>query len=238
MFRLLAVVLLVGLGACSKPADTVIPADMASWETALKPSVEKLEQEDRRLFAAYMARAKMGEALGGAGLPPGTTVGAAIQGQRDFEARKAQEEAEARALAEKAKKEREAAMVKMREAVTVAIAGKSIEVERGYSGMEIDRHLKLRVAYQNNTGTPVAGVKGRLVVNDLFGDELTVFAISNDDTIKPKETIYWVGNRSVKYRPNSSKDEKFAELADDKYTVTWEPEMVIFADGTKLVSPK
>jgi hypothetical protein len=31
---------------------------------------------------------------------------------------------------------------------------------------------------------------------------------------------------------------KLAELSDDKYKVVWEPQAIVFADGTKLVAPE
>jgi hypothetical protein len=35
----------------------------------------------------------------------------------------------------------------------------------------------------------------------------------------------------------NNKDRKFADLGEDKYKVIWEPQVVIFADGTKLAAP-
>ena len=226
------------LAACSKPTDTVIPADMAAWDKDLSPVVQKLSEEDRKLLAAYLVRAKLGEVFGGKGVPPATTVGAAIADQRQFLARKAQEEAEAKALAEKVQKERAAAMDQMRQAITVALVSKSIEIERGGSGMELDRHLVVKFAYKNNSGKDVAGVKGTVVVKDLFGDKLSAFGISNDDSIKAGQTAIWTGQRSIKYAIGSAnKDEKLAGLGTDKFTVEWDPETIVFADGTKLVAP-
>lgn len=167
-----------------------------------------------------------------------TTIAAAIANQRAFVAKKEAEEAQAAALAAKLQAEREAAWKAMREAVTVALVSKKIEVERGYSGIEMDRHFVLSVGFKNNTQRDVAGVKGRLVVTDLFGDPLSVFAISNDDTVRVGGTTIWTGSRSVKFGPGlANKDEKLASLPDDKFKVVWEPEAVVFADGTRLTAP-
>lgn len=226
------------LSACSKPTDTVIPSDVAAWDKDLSPVIQKLSEEDRKLLAAYLVRAKLGEVFGGKGVPPATTVGAAITDQRQFLERRAQEEAEAKALAEKVQKERAAAMEQMRQAITVALVDKSIEPERGSSGIEMDRHLVVRFAYRNNSGKDVAGVKGTVIVKDLFGDTLSAFGISNDESIKAGATVFWVGQRSVKYAIGSNKDEKLAALGADKFTVEWNPETIVFADSTKLVAPQ
>lgn len=120
--------------------------------------------------------------------------------------------------------------------MTVTLVSKKIATE-SISGIETDRKIEIVIAYRNNTDKTVAGVKGTLDVNDLFGDELSGFAVSNDTTIAPGATITWTGGRSVKFSMNSNKDEKLAGLADDKYKVIWNPKMIIFGDGTKLTAP-
>lgn len=103
--------------------------------------------------------------------------------------------------------------------------------------MLMDENLQVTFGYKNNSAKDIAGVKGYVSVKDLFGDELSGFAISNDTTIKAGETATWTGSRSVKYSMGSNKDRKLAELTDDKYKVIWEPKVVVFADGTKLTAP-
>lgn len=229
----------LSLAACQKATDTAIPSEVATWDKELAPAVQKLSPEERALFTAYIVRAKMGEVFGGKGVPPGTTIGMAIEDQRRFAEQKAKEEAEAKALAEKIKKERAAAMEQMRQAVTVALVEKSVEVERGYSGMEMDRKLWVRFAYKNNSDKVIAGVKGTITINDLFGDRISAFAISNDDTIPPGASKVWAGSRSIKFAVgNYNKDEKLADLPPEKYSLQWEPAAVVFADGTKLTAPE
>ncbi|MBR7779725.1 hypothetical protein [Undibacterium rugosum] len=71
-------------------------------------------------------------------------------------------------------------------------------------------------------------------VKDLFEDELSAFQISNDNTIKAGQTATWTGSRSIPFSMGNNKDSKLAELSDDKYKVVWEPQAIVFADGTKL----
>ncbi|MDV7396312.1 hypothetical protein RZS08_33265, partial [Arthrospira platensis SPKY1] len=58
---MLLVVLTGVLVACSKPYDTVIPSDMSAWDKELAPVVKELSDEDRKLFSAFVARAKIAE---------------------------------------------------------------------------------------------------------------------------------------------------------------------------------
>jgi hypothetical protein len=64
---------------------------------------------------------------------------------------------------------------------------------KGYSNIETDRKIEIVIAYRNNTEKAVAGVKGTVDVHDLFGDELSGFAISNEATIRAGRNDYLDG---------------------------------------------
>ena len=108
----------------------------------------------------------------------------------------------------------------------------------GYSGIVTDENLQVVFGYKNNTDRDVAGVKGYVSVKDLFGEEISGFLISNDNTIPAGQSATWTGSRSVRFALGDNKDRKLAELGEDKYKVVWEPEMIVFKDGTKLTAPK
>jgi hypothetical protein len=236
----IALALAASLVACSDPRSTQIPEDLSKMEQ-LKPVIAKLPKEDQELFANYLVRRTLSGAFAGlvkdAPKLTAKTVGEAIDAQRTFEAEtKARQEAEKLAL-EQRKAKREAAMNAMREAIKVTLANKRIEIERGYSGMEMDRSLRVTFLFANTSDKDIAGIKGRVVVKDLFGDEISAFQISNDSTIKAGTDRTWTGSRSTKFALSSSnKDEKLAELSDDKYTTHWEPQVIVFADGSKVTA--
>lgn len=244
MKRVVAVTLAcMMLAACSNPKNTEIPQDIEQLEV-LKPSMEKLTQEERELAGAYILRhtvaAKMAGVFGGKegpGIPPGTTLGKAIEEQRKFIAdQKAEQERQA-ALKAKMEAEREAASKAMREAVTVTLLAKAIDTKRGMGGMVLDENLVVDFGYKNNTAKDIAGVKGVVSVQDLFGDEISAFGISNDTTIGAGQSITWTGSRSVKYPVGENKDRKLAELDDSKYKVVWQPEVILFVDGSQMGMP-
>lgn len=235
--------LLLVLAACSGPKDTPLPRDLEKLDS-LKPVLEKLTPEERELAAGYIMRVGVGSELKGVfggekgpGIPEGMTVGKAIEEQRKFKADLAIEEAKQQALQAKLAAEREAALKPLREAVTVTLVSKKVVPEYGYSGTLMDEHLNVVFGYQNNTGKDIAGVKGYISVKDLFGEEISGFLVSNDSTIKAGDSATWSGSRSVKYGPNENGDRKLADLEQSKYTVAWEPRMVVFTDGTKLADP-
>jgi hypothetical protein len=225
--------------ACSDPKNTPLPTDMGKMET-IKPQFEKLTDDEKKLVAAYMLRKSMqGTIFGGAaGTTDAATIGQAIDNQRAFVAAAEKRDAEEKALKAKLQAEREAAMKAMRDVVTVALVSKKIDVERGYSGIELGRRISIIVGYQNNGDKPIAGVKGTLVIKDVFGDTLSRFRISNDDTLGPKQSKTWTGGRRLSSFGGDNKDEKFAELPDDKIKVDWEPDQIVFTDGSKLSAPE
>ncbi len=242
--RLTILLCLLSLAACSGPKDTPLPHDLNKMDS-IKPAMEKLIPEERELVAGYIMRYTIGAKLSGLfggkegpGIPEGMTIGKAIEEQRKFKADAAVEEAKQQALKVKLQAEREAAIKPMREAITVTLVSKKLETEHGYSGMVMDEKLAVTFGYKNNTTKDIAGVKGHISVKDLFGDEISGFLISNDSTIKAGESITWSGSRSVKFAFGNNKDRKLAELEDDKFKVVWEPQMIVFKDGTKLTVPE
>jgi hypothetical protein len=228
------------LTACNSAKDAPLPRDLEQMDS-IKPAMEKLSVEERELAVGYIMRhtvaAKLGGLFGGKegpGIPEGMTIGKAIEEQRKFKADAAIEEAKQQALKAKLQAEREAAQKQMREAVTVTLVSKGLASERDYSGMVIDENLRVKFGYNNNTGKDIAGVKCHVSIKDLFGEEISGFVISNDTTIPAGQSVTWTGERSVNFSLGNNKDRKFAELGEDKYKVVWEPEMIVFRDGSKL----
>lgn len=79
---------LMAMAGCSRPTDAVIPTDPALWETQLAPSMKKMSPEERTLLDAYLVRITAGRIIrGGKGVPPDTTIAAAIEDQREVSER-------------------------------------------------------------------------------------------------------------------------------------------------------
>jgi hypothetical protein len=241
--RALIVVTALILSACGDPKNTPLPQDMAKMES-IKPAMEKLTVEERELVGGYMVRLTIGAKFGGlfgatksAGVPDGMTIGKAIDEQRKFQADRLIEEAKQKAVKDKLLAERTLAENGMREAVTVTLVSKNLRTDRGMSGMLLDEKIEVVFGYKNNTAKNITGVKGQISIRDQFGDELSAFQVSNDATIKAGESITWTGGRSLRFSMGSNQDRKLVELADDRYTTQWSPQVIVFADGTKMTLP-
>ncbi len=241
----LILVLSLFLAACSGPKETPLPRELGKMDS-IKGAMEKLPENERGLVSGYIVRHTIGAAFAGMvgdkstpqGIPEGMTLGKAIEDQRQYLASQAAEEAKQKALKDKLAAEHEAAVARMRDAVSVTLVSKSLHTEKGYGGMELDESLVVKFGYKNNTDKTIAGVKGTVTIQDLFGDKISAFGIANDATIKAKDTATWTGSRSVKFAMGGNKDRKLADLPEEKFKVIWEPEAIVFSDGTKLTAPE
>lgn len=83
----------------------------------------------------------------------------------------------------------------------------------------------------NNTDKDIAGVKGYLVLNDLFGDQIKGVNLSYDEGILAgKTTLY---RASIDYNQFIDEDIKLRQTELSKLKYTWEVNTIIYADGTE-----
>lgn len=229
----LVVLFLVMVAGCSKPSSTVIPSDIAAWDKELVPSVQKLPEADRQLAADYLMRAKLGEVFGGKGVPPGTTLGTAVDQQRQWLAQQAAADAEAQALAERVKKERAALAEQINGAITVSLIEKA-QRPKNYSEQRYSDEQIFRVAVQNKSQDELVGVAGELQFLDVFGKEVGAVSFTISERIKPGQVYNWVGSRD--YNQFLAPHKALWNLEEGKYTTRFVPQGIVFADGRKLVA--
>lgn len=224
------------IAGCSKPTETVIPSDMSQWDSVLAPAVKKLPEEDRKLLAAFVARAKTGELLGkGEGIPFGTTVGDAISLQKkwmDDQRIKAEEE---KALKEKLAKEAEAARKLIGDSVTVALLSKS-QRPRDFQAGRYEEQQIFVVGIENKTHKRIIGVSGEMTFIDIFDKKVGSMNFAASQEIRPGSTAQWTGVRS--YNQFDTDQRALWNLEEGKYSVTFTPWEVIFEGGEKVSAPR
>jgi len=238
LLPLVGVVLIVGCGVKS----TVIPQNPENLDK-IKFAVNKLSDKDQELLAGYIMRKTVSEKLGAmfgnksadSGIPKGMTIGRAIAEQKKFLAEVEKEEKRKAEAREKIEKERELAMEMMRGAVSVELVSKRIVPADNYG---LSENIDVVFEYQNNTDKDIMGVKGTIDIIDMFGEEITGFNISNEETIPAKGSVKWQGKRSVAYGRNEDAGKRWVGLPDEKFKIVWKPVAVIFKDGKKLTAPE
>jgi hypothetical protein len=232
---IILLVLPLMLAACSRPKSLVIPTDSSKW-SSLADQTKDLESEDKRLLGAYLVRAAAREALAHEqGVPPGTTVGEAIY-ERDFEAKQKVEEAQAEALKARALAEHNAAIAHMKHLVTFAMVSKTYVPKNIYAERFNDR-VTFVIAIKNNSPKNIAGVKGVIVFQDMFGSPIKRMNLSLDESIPARgEKIF--DRYYMDVNQFESEDQKLAGTDLQKMKVIFEPEMIVFADGSKETAPE
>lgn len=223
------------LNGCSKPTDAVIPTDMSKWDKELAPELKKLPDADREHVAAYLMRAKMGEVFGAKGIPPGTTVGQALEAQKKWIAEQAEKRAQEEALKRKLEQERASAIKQLNDAVTVTLLAKR-ELPKNYDAGRYSEYQEFRIGVQNNTTKTVVGVAGEIKFIDVFDKEVGAVSFRISENIEPGKSFTWSGGRD--YNQFLDTHRAVWNLEEGKYTTTFDPEMVVFKDGTKLTVPK
>lgn len=234
----LAVTLSVALllAACSKPTETIIPADMATWEKELAPSIQKLVDEDKALFGGYATRVKIGEIFGGskAGIPFGFTVGQAIEEQKKWVVEQKKAADEAKALKAKIDAEMLETIKAINSAVTVTLLSKN-EQPKNYEAHRYSESQQFVVGVENKSAKEVTGVSGRIEFVDVFDKVVGAVNFGISEKIKPSGTYKWTGVRD--YNQFIAEQRAVWNLEEGKYTTRFTPSSVIFADGTKLKMP-
>lgn len=131
----LAILLVAGLSACSRPLSTALPLDLADIPK-IQPQLDKLPPDERALVLAYLNRSK-GDVLPAKFADPDSpftarTFGEAIKLQRDFEAKQSVRNAQAN----ERRGTREAALEPLREALSISLLHREIETADQVRGRE------------------------------------------------------------------------------------------------------
>jgi len=219
------------LTGCSKPTEAIIPSDVAKWDTELAPKLKQLSDADRGKVAAYLMRNKFGEAFGGKGIAPGTTIGDAIKEQTKFEADQAEAAVREAALKKKLEAEQAAVRAQLEKAVTVTLLAKR-EVPRNFELGRISDYQEFKIGVQNSSAKPIAGVSGEIKFIDVFDKEVGAVNFRITETIEPGKTVVWTGGRD--YNQFIDTHRAVWNLEEGKYKTRFVPATIVYADGTKL----
>lgn len=168
-------------------------------------------------------------------------VKATLFGQKDLtgktynqilrEAKKAKktqekEERKQRKLEEKAKKEEDAKIARLKNALTVTILDKKF-AKHNFQG-----YIIYECAFENKTDKAINAFKGQITFNDMFDDEIQSINIKYDEGVDANS----IKNYSISTICNEWDEE--AQLLKSKslkqLKVFWAPEKIMFADGSTL----
>lgn len=229
MQRMFAIALVLLTVACANPRSTVVPQDPEDWKKdSFVNAAKSLTDEEKELLTAYLARTKIGEALGGKGIPVGVTVAEAIDHQLKWkteqEAATAKKKAEEDRLKAEAEAKRAEAQAKF-DQLAVVLSSKELEPPARYS---FGDYLLFHLGAKNNAAQRMNGFTGRFEFRDQFGDLRGTLRVKFEEPLQPGETKTWTERQYVLTDLISLKERDLGA-----FKVAWLPEVILYADGTK-----
>jgi hypothetical protein len=232
----ISVILTLALVACTSPINTVIPTNRNDWDTKLAPAVQKLSEEDEKLFTAYMLRHLLDPITAGILkedsdlflITPGTTIGQAIAEQKIWVAQQVMKNT---VLKKEQEAKNEALRKQMDQMITVTLLSKSFKPKDIYAVRILDQQY-FSVSFKNISDKSIAGISGDLVITDLFGKDVLALTIDVIETIEPGKSYIWKGG--YHYNEFDANQRAVRDLSEDKYKTRFEPKIIVFTDGTSI----
>jgi hypothetical protein len=218
---LIAILMAIILFACSNPMSRKYSNDTMADDLKAISEAKKLDSTDFFLLSGYLLKSAFtGESLND------YTYSDILKKAKDYRKQIEEEEKEERELAEKARKEEEAKIKTLKEALTVTV------FDKGYVKVNYEDFLTYKFAFENKTEKEIRAFKGTITFNDLFDTEIKSISITYDKPIKAKEGRNYEASTDYNQYRDSDKLLKNKELKDIK--VLWRPEKILFSDGTTI----
>lgn len=229
------------------PYRTPLPARRGDF-ASIQPQLTRLSPTDRDLVSGYLERS------GGDVLPPAMadpenrltarTIGEAIKLQRDFLAKQAVIDAQARVR----KAARDETLAPLRAALGVELVKREIlprgEVlqkpgERGGAKVAIDEMQIMVTTYRltNTSETTIESARASVKIRKARPEmgELGILSdcwIERHEPILPGEAVEFECGNINKHA--SDEDRAFVAMSETDFIMEWEPREIRFADGTEL----
>ena len=235
----------------NEPHNTHLPLDLNELPR-IQSKIDKLPPEERELLLGYLKRSN-GDRLPAKFADPdspftATTIGEAIVLQREWLKR----DAVRQAGADQRSAAREASMQPLRAVIDVRLVRRQILTHDEIFGLPQDtvtprgdvvKHalndrqaLIVTWRLRNLSPRTIASAKGSVELRDAGGNKVTECWIDEKNPLPGNET------REVRcgstQRAATDADRAFVAASAMDYTLLWEPEEVVFDDGTQLKSSR
>jgi hypothetical protein len=228
---LLLCLLAAVLAACSNAKGTVIPTEVNKWED-LRGSLDQLSASERTLAVAYLDRTKAAAAYSGQPVPQGVTLGQAIENQKSFEQTQAQQRLTNRGQQEQSDQRRKDAEDRAAQVFGVKLTGKEI-IGADFSTENRTDQVAFTFELRNNGAKELSEVKGSLTVSDSwFVIDLKVIPIDYRQPLAVGAVETWTAR--VPLSAQATIDQRIRNTDLSQMKVTFTPELVQFADGSRL----
>ncbi len=218
LFYLLTIVI---LASCSSPMNNTYSD--ATFENDLKAIREAnaLDSTEMNLLAMYFVRAKLlNESI------EGKSYNEILAEAKIAKQKQEEEERIQRELAEKAKKEEEARIARLKNALTVTI------FDKGYVEYDYQEYITYKFAFENKTDKEITAFTGQIMFTDLFDKEIKSLNLTYDDGVAASSIKNY--SATTDYNQFMDEDQLLKSKNLKQIKLVWKPEKILFADGSTL----
>jgi len=221
MKKLIYLLAIAILASCSSPmnnkySDATLESDLKAIRDA-----NSLDSTEINLLAMYFVRAKLlNENI------DGKTYNEILAEAKIAKQKQEEEERIQKELAEKARKEEEARIARLKNALTVTI------YDKGYDEYNYQEYITYKFAFENKTEKDITAFTGQIMFTDLFDKEIKSLNLTYDDGVKAKSTKNYSATTDYNQFMNDDQLLKSKNLKQIK--LVWKPEKILFTDGSTL----
>ena len=221
MKKLFYLLVIVILASCSSPMNNTYSD--ATFENDLKAIREAnaLDSTEMNLLAMYFVRAKLlNESI------EGKSYNEILAEAKIAKQKQEEEERIQRELAEKAKKEEEARIARLKNALTVTI------FDKGYAEYDYQEYITYKFAFENKTDKEITAFTGQIMFTDLFDKEIKSLNLTYDDGVAASSIKNY--SATTDYNQFMNEDQLLKSKNLKQIKLVWKPEKILFADGSTL----
>ena len=235
----LVLILTLILISCSKdPRSVEIPNDLSALHSnqEFMEAIEQLSEEDKEMLMAHVLMRAVSSIFTEEGEEAENkiTIGKALDAQKEYLEQQKREEIKQKALAEELRRKQTEKAKEMNETVTTSLLALTFQKANYNAGIYSD-YFQIRIGIQNNTDKNIRGVRGSIVLSDIFGETIKRIRLSYDNGIKPNSAVTYRG--TLDYNQFMSEDNKLRTTKFENIKYLWEPLTYIFADGSTMDMP-
>ncbi len=226
------IALLIAIG-CSSPYATKLPAEVVTWDgdAKLQKALAGITEDERALLDRYSDRKAREGSVGTGGIAPGTTVYAALEDQRAWEADQERVEADLREVEARHEAARQTKLEEMRAVATATVVELALE-EASPSHSRLIDLFEAKIQVQNLSDRPLARVRGTVIFRGRDGADLKSVLVVHADGLQPHASDTF--EAQLEYSTLAEGDLTLARTPLDQLTLAWDPNEIVFADGGRL----
>lgn len=220
---LLAAATALALASCSNPLSKAYTATTAGDDLEAIVESGKLNPAQCQLLVQYVRLGN--EPLAGATYQQLLDQATALQAKAE------KAKAEQQALAAKAAAAAAARLRQLRAVAAVTVFHKGFLGSASNAGHQ-DSYITFEVAIHNKSPKDIRALMGMLVFNNAFNRPIKKMLITTDRGIRAGRTFKY--GSGIDYNERLDEDLLLRYNSLDSLKVVWQPEKVLFADGTSL----